>query len=321
MNKTRFAFNILAGLIVALACSSLAHAQATRTWVSGVGDDANPCSRTAPCKTFAGAISKTAIAGEINVIDAGGFGTITITKSVTIDGAGSMASILSAGTNGVNINILNTDKVILRNLSINGAGTGINGINWFNAGGNVVIENCAITRVTNSIVNANLTNSGNLTINNLTGSYSGPGTANVDAGIRLTTSAGTLKASITDTHLQNNAIGINIQDNVQATIRDTTIEGNGGSNIGVRVATVSAAATDLVHLEGVTVSNVAEGVRVTTAGGANSVNVFYSNCTIFNCTNAGSNAAGNVTVTSFINNRFSNNVVDHAGPFTTKAQQ
>jgi len=36
---------------------------------SGVGDDANPCSRTAPCKTFAGAISKTAAAGEINCLD------------------------------------------------------------------------------------------------------------------------------------------------------------------------------------------------------------------------------------------------------------
>jgi hypothetical protein len=319
MNKTRFAFNILTGLIMAIACSSLAHAQATRTWVSGVGDDANPCSRTAPCKTFAGAISKTAPAGEIDAIDSGGFGTLTITKSITIDGQGVLASVLSAGTNGFNINILNTDKVVLRNLSINGAGSGINGVNWFNAGGNVVIENCAISRVTNSLVNANLTNSGNLIINNLSGTYSGPGTVNVDAGIRMTTSAGTLKASITDTHLQNNNIGINIQDNVQATIRNTTIEGNGGTDIGVRVATVAAAAVDVVHLEGVTISNLAEGVRVTTAGGANKV--FLSNCNIFNCTNSGTNAAGGVTVTSFINNRFSNNTADQSGPFTTKGQQ
>ncbi|HEV7858216.1 MAG TPA: hypothetical protein VGO91_06265 [Pyrinomonadaceae bacterium] len=319
MNKNRFALNILTGLIMALACSSLAHAQATRTWVSGVGDDANPCSRTAPCKTFAGAISKTAPAGEIDAIDSGGFGTLTITKSITIDGQGVLASVLSAGTNGFNINILNTDKVVLRNISINGAGTGINGINWFNAGGSLVIENCTISRVTNSLVNANLTNSGNLTINNLAGTYSGPGTANVDAGIRMTTSAGILKASITDTHLQDNNIGINIQDNVQATIRNTTIEGNGGTDIGVRVATVAAAAVDVVHLEGVTISNLAEGVRVTTAGGANKV--FLSNCNIFNCTNSGTNAAGGVTVTSFINNRFSNNTADQSGPFTTKGQQ
>src|SRR3954465_2621874 len=81
------------------------HAQATRTWVSGVGDDINPCSRTAPCKTFAGAISKTAVGGEINAIDSGGFGSVTITKSITIDGSGVMASILASGTTGIIVNI------------------------------------------------------------------------------------------------------------------------------------------------------------------------------------------------------------------------
>ena len=82
-----------------------ARAQATRTWVSGVGNDADPCSRTAPCKTFAGAISKTAAGGEFNALDPGGFGAVTITKSITIDGGGGqIASILAAGTNGVIIN-------------------------------------------------------------------------------------------------------------------------------------------------------------------------------------------------------------------------
>ena len=75
-------FSILKALIVAsfifVSGSMVAQAQATRTWVSGVGDDANPCSRTAPCKTFAGAISKTATNGEINAIDSGGFGAVTI---------------------------------------------------------------------------------------------------------------------------------------------------------------------------------------------------------------------------------------------------
>src|SRR5215813_11209855 len=63
MNKFRFTINLLAIAIFTFAFASMAQAQATRTWVSGVGDDANPCSRTAPCKTFAGAISKTAVAG------------------------------------------------------------------------------------------------------------------------------------------------------------------------------------------------------------------------------------------------------------------
>lgn len=112
--------------------AGLADAQATRTWVSGVGDDVNPCSRTAPCKTFAGAISKTATNGEINCLDPAGYGAVTITKSITIDCRDTQGSILSAGTNGVIINITAaTDMkkaVKIQGISINGAGTGINGI-------------------------------------------------------------------------------------------------------------------------------------------------------------------------------------------------
>ena len=93
-------------VVVALAATCLlmavqpAAAQATRTWVSGVGDDANPCSRTAPCKTFAGAISKTAAGGEINALDPGGFGAVTITKSITIDGGGGLATYKNNAVNG-----------------------------------------------------------------------------------------------------------------------------------------------------------------------------------------------------------------------------
>jgi hypothetical protein len=101
-----------------------AHAQATRTWVSGTGDDANPCSRTAPCKTFAGAISKTANGGEINCIDPGGFGGVTITKSLTIKCHYTEGGVLVAGTNAIVVNATATDKVTLRGLDINGIGTG-----------------------------------------------------------------------------------------------------------------------------------------------------------------------------------------------------
>ena len=86
----------LAYVVCMAVGASVASAQATRTWVSGVGDDANPCSRTAPCKTFAGAISKTAAGGEISVLDPGGFGAVTITKSITLSGVGVNASILAS---------------------------------------------------------------------------------------------------------------------------------------------------------------------------------------------------------------------------------
>src|SRR6201747_1785156 len=97
---------IAAGFLVPMLASAPASAQATRTWVSGVGDDANPCSRTAPCKTFAGAISKTAAGGVINPMANGGFGTLTITKPITVDGGHHTAGALSSGgINGININI------------------------------------------------------------------------------------------------------------------------------------------------------------------------------------------------------------------------
>ena len=138
-----FAKISVAACVLASASPSLA--QATRTWVSGVGDDVNPCSRTAPCKTFAGAISKTAPGGEISVLDPGGFGAVTITKSLTIDGAGTQASILSPLQNGVTINGAGI-TVTLRNLAINGAGsTSGNGVRILNAAAvnldRVVVQN------------------------------------------------------------------------------------------------------------------------------------------------------------------------------------
>lgn len=114
--------------LIALAVPASSFGQATRTWVSGVGDDANPCSRTAPCKTFAGAISKTAPKGEINVIDPGGFGGLTITKSITVKSEGPTAGVLVSGTNAIIINAGVNDKVKLDGLDIVGLGTGLNGV-------------------------------------------------------------------------------------------------------------------------------------------------------------------------------------------------
>lgn len=137
-------------LAFAITCAVLqsgdpAHAQAVRTWVSGVGDDANPCSRTAPCKTFAGAISKTAAEGEISVLDPGGFGAVTITKSMSLVADGSEGSILHSGTNGIIINPGATGVVNISGLLLEGAGTttGLRGI-YILSGKSVVIRNCVI---------------------------------------------------------------------------------------------------------------------------------------------------------------------------------
>jgi hypothetical protein len=149
---TSLAVAIAAVLFVLWAGALPAYAQATRTWVSGVGDDANPCSRTAPCKTFAGAISKTAAGGEINALDPGGYGAVTITKSITIDGSGTFAGVLVSGTNAINIPTAGV-AVTLRNLTIDGLSTGLNGVN-VTAAVAVNIDNCRIFGFTQSAVNA-----------------------------------------------------------------------------------------------------------------------------------------------------------------------
>jgi len=124
-----------------------AAAQATRTWVSGVGDDANPCSRTAPCKTFAGAISKTAAGGQISVLDPAGYGAVTITKSISIVARGDHASALVAGTNAINISAAATDVVTLSGIEMDGLGNGsvpgLSGVK-VNSAAKVVIDNCLI---------------------------------------------------------------------------------------------------------------------------------------------------------------------------------
>ena len=164
-------------------------AQATRTWVSGVGDDVNPCSRTAPCKTFAGAISKTAAGGEINVLDSGGFGAVTITKSITIDGSGAHASILAANVSGVIVNGAGI-TVTLRNLSINGANT--------TAGSGI------------RIINADAVNIDHVVVENFAGSPPSAG-----RGVAIETSTANVRVTITNSDFYNN-FGVGIHSNPSA---------------------------------------------------------------------------------------------------------
>jgi Right handed beta helix region len=150
---------IASAVLIPAFATAPAQAQATRTWVSGVGDDANPCSRTAPCKTFAGAISKTAGGGEINCLDPGGFGAVTITKSIKIDCLQFPGGILSAGVTGINVSITAGTKVILRGIEIEGAGTGVHGVS-VNVPSEVSLEKMHISGITGNGVNVATTVAG-----------------------------------------------------------------------------------------------------------------------------------------------------------------
>src|SRR6266481_7739058 len=165
MTKIHTTLKIVAVFCFIVAACSFASAQATRTWVSGVGDDVNPCSRTAPCKTWAGAISKTFIGGEIDALDPGGFGTLTVTKSITLDGC-CITSILASGVPGITVNIAAGNandperRVTIRHITINGTGTsgtagvrtGTNAINVVAANA-VHVENCYIQNFTQNGIN------------------------------------------------------------------------------------------------------------------------------------------------------------------------
>jgi hypothetical protein len=279
----RFSLRILTLVTFALACAFAAQAQ-TRTWVSGVGDDLNPCSRTAPCKTFAGAISKTAANGEIDCLDPGGFGTVTITKSITIDGTtgAGFGSILAAGTNGVNINdsatgTPNTIIVTLRNLSINGASTGFDGVR-FTSGKQLYVDGCTIFGFKGNATNSDgieiLVNSAlvtfavhvkNTIIENNTGN-----------AIRQGITAGTLNASYDGVKLEGSNNGL-VATGGTANISNSVIDNNttaglaatGGAVINAHDNVVTSNGTGLSSATGSTVRLSLNAVHRNTTGLSN----------------------------------------------------
>jgi hypothetical protein len=218
--------SLLTAVLVIVFSTTLVNAQASRTWVSGVGDDVNPCSRTAPCKTFAGAISKTAAGGEIDALDPAGYGAVTITKAITIDGGGGqVASVLVSGTNGIVVQAGPSDVVILRNLRINGIGTGINGIRFL-AGKDLNVENCVIFGFTTNGVDIALNQATAATAHILNSIIK----SNGGVGVRAT-----------------NAVAPNVLvdvDHTQIIIDNKGVEANANSRIVVTNSVVENAATD-----------------------------------------------------------------------------
>lgn len=255
---------VLAVIVLLAVAAAPANAQATRTWVSGVGDDANPCSRTAPCKTFAGAISKTATGGEINVLDPGGFGGVTITKSITISSENFEAGVLVSGTNAIIINATSTSDVVLRGLDIEGLGTGLVGIKVLGALRSLHIEKCTINafRGTNgSGIEVATSNAVALTtqvyINDTIVRGNGAGTG---GGILINPGANsTVKASLDNVRIENNlTFGLKAQGVSSTNVIRSTASGNTAA--GFQVAGASA----ILDIEDSLISNNATGISCTT---------------------------------------------------------
>ncbi|MDH7972806.1 hypothetical protein QH494_11475 [Sphingomonas sp. AR_OL41] len=303
MRLIRMAAMTMAATLAALCVAAPASAQATRTWISGVGDDANPCSRTAPCKTFAGAISKTASGGEIDCLDPGGFGGVTITKSITLDcgsgPGGQVGSILVAGTNGITINAANVN-VVVRNVTIDGiqgAGTpGLVGIRFLQ-GNSLTIEHVSINGFGNG--GANTTTSGisfepsvagaNLVVRNVDIFN------NLQNGIGIKpTGVGTALATLDHVSISTSAIALQVEDNSTAVVTNSSFSNNAFRGV---FANSSAGGPVNVSLDSVTVANnVFFGVVATNATIRLSNVGVYSNGSTSKITGTGS-------ILSFGNNR------------------
>jgi hypothetical protein len=261
----------LLGLLFVAVHATPAQAQATRTWVSGVGDDVNPCSRTAPCKTYAGAISKTAVNGEINCLDPGGFGTLTITKSISVVCDYTEGGVLSAGVNGFIINAPAGSIVTLKGQDVECIGTGINGIEMINVGVTLHVHKTQIRNCRASGGNGN--------------------------GILVAPSSGTAKVVIADSYITDNGgtgsnagllvrptagafanVSVNrvqFESNTNAIFMDGS-GGGGASNLTVKGSVLSTSTSN-----GIAVSSTGAGFKA----------IVESSSLVFNAS-AGATAAG-----------------------------
>jgi hypothetical protein len=305
--NTRGPRALLATLALLLASANV-HAQAIRTWVSGVGDDANPCSRTAPCRTFAGAISKTAAGGIINTLDPGSYGTVTATKSITIEGAAGMQSaVLATGTTGILVNGAGI-HVTLRNLQIHGGNNaispGVNGVRYLN-GASLTIDNCDIQGFhTTSAGNGNgvvvdASAAGTYRLHVINSRIHENGSGNDGGGVRLRpTGASTFvfatirNSDITD----NNGYGVLSRDRTFVTVADSNVSGNlrsgvnlittgtigetvignsiladnGSVNAGSEAGVTANGATSIINIVGNTIVQSENGLRRLNGGHINS---------------------------------------------------
>jgi hypothetical protein len=305
---------VLTCAIFIMAISSAAQAQATRTWVSGVGDDVNPCSRTAPCKTFAGAISKTAAGGEISVLDPGGYGTVTITKSMTIDGQGTLASILnSGGINGVVINDAlaaapGTTNVTLRNISIHGAGAtpGLNGIRFLR-GRTLIVKNVVISGFSSNGIDAPISTAvaTDRTRMFLTDVDISNGTGLTSAGVNASAPNAYFSVAMDRVHTQRVPVGARIGNNTFPTIRNSMFT-NGTTGLEM---VNGASGAPVAYLENTDLSENTTGLS---AGSGTTTVLSQSSITV-----CSTGISGTGAVRSSGNNRILANSADGVAPVIT----
>jgi hypothetical protein len=315
MTRTKKMTWLVASAALGLAYSAPASAQATRTWVSGVGDDVNPCSRTAPCKTFAGAISKTAIGGEINCIDNAGFGAVTITKAITLNCHGQLGSVLHGSTQGIVVNAAAGSLVILEDLEITGAGTtlGTKGVSFLN-GGTLIIRDCLIYDDSANGVSFTPSGASKLFIQNTT--IANAGNAGTGGGILIQPgTSGSAMVELKDVQvINNNGYGVRVDSTGNTSVAGISVDidhsqFSGSTGAGIVAVAVGTNPITMMIAHSVSSNNTTNGII---GNGAN-VTVRVGNTTITgNAT--GVNPAGSSTISSYGDNRLDGNTTN--GAFT-----
>jgi len=285
MKGTRWMQKCLALLAIFFVSGSVARAQADRTFVSGVGDDSGACSRTQPCRTFAGALSKTHAGGEIDALDTAGYATVAISKAVTIDGGGGLAGILAGNfTNGVVVNAGPNDVVVLRHLSINGHQQGQSGTNGVkvNTAKAVYVIDCLIQNFANDGIDFEPAGGGALFVRDSAIINNGSGASN--AGIFVKASSGPAQASIENTRADGNPVGIWAKDNSKVSVSDSVVSKSG--NAGLMASSDSAAPAEM-NVERSVVTLGAVGIQSGGCTGTGPATVRISNVSVTGNSSAG----------------------------------
>ncbi len=300
-------------LLLLLGASPAAHAQLTRTWVSASGSDANDCSRLTPCRNLSVAFSRSAAGGEIDVLDSGDFGSLTITKTISLVAPGVLGGIqLSSGT-AITVNAGASDKVVLRGLTLDGLGSGANGVT-FTAGGFLYVENCTINNFGGYGIDfAPTSGSGKLFVMDSVIRNNGAGVTG--GGLHLSATTGTgFVATVDGLRTENNVFGIKAETLGIITVRNSVAANNGFA--GFSAVNTSGSGTLRMVLENSTVTH--NGTNGVSASGTASValgNVVATD----NAT--GVNIAATATGISFGINRIWGNGVDVTGTITNIGQQ
>ncbi|HYG63795.1 MAG TPA: right-handed parallel beta-helix repeat-containing protein [Thermoanaerobaculia bacterium] len=298
---------LLALSALLFAGASRSEAQALRTWVSGIGNDNNPCSRTAPCKTFAGALLKTGPSGEINVLDPGGFGAVTITKAVTILADGATGGIQHSFINGITINAGPNDVVTLKGLTLESSGQGLNGIR-FQAGGSLVVEDCIIRNGVQKGITFEPSGHSHLFVRNTTIVNFNHGT-NGGAILIKPGAAGSAKVVLDNVRMTRNLYGVRAENRSTVSVRDSVASDNTNNGF---LAFSTGSPVDM-SIESTLVSlNGINGIR---SEGAAAV-VRISNNTITG-NNPGLATAGGGQIISYGDNNNSGNVGNNNGAPTS----